>query len=220
MSDELTTTAFLDLPRQLPGPASRARFNEALDRVDAVIAQVSGSVAALDGEMPRVKLHGPFVMEGGEVAVTLPEPYRLGIQCLDVRRGGVAHVEGVHWVEIDERTIAFLDPCEPGEIVVVREYQRGRDAGSLTPIAPGSITTVTETPTGVINSTDGADGNGIFQVSYAIATNTTPKVRIATIIELIPNAHFIWSGRLITIFPGYKPIVGEAITVEYAWSNI
>jgi hypothetical protein len=218
MSDELTT-AFLNLPRQLPGPASRQRFNQALDQVDAVIAQVSGNLAALDGEMPRVKNHGPFLMAGGEVVVTLPEPYRMGIHCLDVVRGGVVHAEGVHWVEIDERTIAFVDPCEPNEIVTVREYQRGRDAGSLTPIAPGSITTVTETPSGVINSTDGADGNGVFQVSYEIATNTTPKVTIASIIDLVPNAHFVWSGRLITIFPGYKPIVGESITVEYAWSN-
>lgn len=217
---EQPITEFLGLPRQLPGLASRTRFNQALDQLDVAVSQVSGHLAALDGELPRIKTHGPYLMAGGEVVVVLPEPYRMGVHSLDVLRGGVGHAEGVHWVEVDERTIMFLDPCVPNEIVVVKEYQRGRDAGSLAPIAPGAITTITETPSGVIDSTDGANGNGVFQVAYEIATGTTPIVRIAGVITLAPNAHFVWSGRFITIFPGYKPIAGETIQVEYSWSNL
>ncbi len=217
MTEPLETPIYL-LPRQAGGPANRARFNQALDRIDTLLGGLAAQVATVDLEVPRIKQHGPFVMAGGETQVELPELYQVGARRLEVERSGVRHVLGVHYQELDARTIEFFDPCQPGEIVMVTEYQIGRDAGALAPLPAGPMYTATEAPTGAIDSTDGSNGNGIFVLTRPIADGTTPRVVISGVIELAPVAHFTWVGNTVTILPGYKPIQGETLSVEYRWA--
>jgi hypothetical protein len=212
-------TDFFEIPRQVAGQGSRTRMNAALDRIDAVLGGLGAQMAAIDNAGVRVKIHPPQVMVGGETLVTLIEPFQEGARRLDVERGGLKHAQNLHWVEIDSDKILFLTPCLPGEVVSVTEYQLGRDAGALPPLPAGPTYEVTETPLGVIDSTNGVNGNGTFTLQHNIAAGTTPGVQISGFLNLTPGSHFTWTDETneIVILSGYKPSIGESLTVTYSW---
>ena len=134
-----------------------------------------------------------------------------------VYSGGLLHSAGTHYVESSSTSITFLDgrsANEHVEIIAVKPVNNN----PTQPSPAISVFNTTETPVGVIDSTDGVDGNGVFTLAHPIAPNTVPNVIISNMIGLDPATQFSWNGSQITINPGYKPIVGESVQVEYFWS--
>lgn len=79
---------------------------------------------------------------------------------------------------------------------------------------------VIEIATGLVNSTDGSNGNGTFTVSSVMLNTPAPKVYISGAFLLIEITQYTWVGNTISILTGYKPISlaagSEYVLVEYA----
>jgi len=198
-------------------------INGNLNQVDGYdiatqLSAITGALATLDLQAARIKVHPPQTMLGGETVITLPEPYQTGIHHLLVSSGGLIQSKGVHWEELSATQIEFTEPREAGEVVEIIEFQRGSDDQS-TVVSQLDLFIATQPAAGVVDSTDGFNGNGTFTLAHDIDTGTVPRVFVAGTLELHPNEHFTWINNTITILPGQKPIVGEQVFVQYLWRN-
>jgi hypothetical protein len=171
-------------------------------------------------ESVQIKLHGPFVMTAGQTVLTLPEPYQTNRRLLQVFRSGLALSQGsdpagtdFDWVVESATSIRFRKPCLQDEVVEVIEFQIGEDDAATS--APAQLVQIQEVASGDINSTDGFDGNGSFNVSHPIALEPLPVVKISGIAELRYGIDYTVDGSTLTILPGAKPIAQEWLVVTY-----
>jgi hypothetical protein len=214
---EPAVTNVYQLPRQIAGQSSRVRFNQMTDMVDNALATLAQAIATVDLQVPMVKPLGPFIMVADQLLVDLGIDLRVG-SILDVRRGGFEHTLGIDWSQPDVRHILFAAPSHQGEVVNIIEYQMGPDAAPPPTVPAGPLYRVyKELLQGLINSTNGTDGNGRFTLLHTIAAGTVPAVQIAGFIDLVPNVHYTWAANYIDILPGNHPVPGETITSDYEW---
>jgi hypothetical protein len=216
---EPTETSQYNFPLQLPGQAGRGRMNTTIEMIDGALAAQAGHLASLSLETVRIKRYPLIIAVAGQTVVPLPETYQTGQRRLRVVSGSAQHVEGVHWEEVDDQSIRFFAPRVEGELIEIDEYQIGPDGGVTPGYPEGPVYSQSVTPTGLVNSTDGTDGNGTFTVPHIIAPDTVPVVWISDILKLQPTIDYTWHDNVIEILPGSKPIGGEWVTVQYQWRN-
>ena len=192
-------------------------IDETMIDISANMSDLAGAIQTVDQRTIRLKIHPAVVSTAGQTTFTVPEQYQTGR--LIVYSGGLQMVAGVHWTEVNDTTIQFTEPRVAGERVQILEYQLGSDDGLPMIIGTTSIFTSTEEASGVVDSTDGFDGNGVFTLSHYIEPGTVPSVRISGSITLTPYTQFTWvdEGNTITIVNGYKPVAPEYVQVEYQW---
>lgn len=173
------------------------------------------AVAVLDRLTPRIR---SFLLTAtaGQTLFTLPEPYSLGQNSLLVFSGGVL-VDS--YTEVSPTQIEFTSARAAGEKIQVIKIQLGADAGVtvVDGLALGSAISA-EIPTGLVNSTNGSDGNGTFTVAFPVDPAITPRVYVGSGLALT-NSMFSRVDRVFTINPPYKPVIGESITILYKRST-
>jgi hypothetical protein len=180
--------------------------------------QLKADLAALDRLTPRIKNHPVLIAEAGQTIFELPEPYVMGRSTLMVWSGGVL-ID--NFTELSDTEIEFAVPREGGERIKVIEFQLGSDDGStITEINPGLQLMQAEVATGVVDGSDGTDGNGTFTVSQDVDTSTAPRLFISGSFELPDGAWDYLGNRTFEIFAPYKPIVGEQVTIFYRPSGL
>jgi hypothetical protein len=181
--------------------------------------QLASDVAALDLKSVRFKKYDPIVATDGQTSFALtvggqPETYQMGQNRLLVFSGSVL-AEG-DYTEQDNQHILFTTGREEGEVVQVIEMQVGSDDGStVVDDSPNQTFMQGETPVGVVDSTDGFDGNGVFTVSQTVFPTPAPRIFISGAIEL-PSDLWTRVGKTFTIADGHKPQVGESISIFYS----
>lgn len=174
-------------------------------------AAFSGTGGGGGGGGTTVKIHGPFVQTGGQTVVTLPETYDNAVKTLHVLRDGVGLYEGVHWTATSTTTITFGAAFASfvGEEVLIIEFENAAPGGG------GGGSYAEEVATGVVDSTDGVNGNGTFTVTNTILLSPPPQVWISGAILLTSGVHYNISGAQVIFVSGAKPTVGEYILVKY-----
>lgn len=206
------------IPLQQQGQASRGVWNQAVANIDSLIAQLTGNLQTLALQTHRLKKHAFVTAFEGQQVFDTAESYVMGRNGLIVFTGPLLCHEGVDWVEVSPNRIQFLTPRFAGEKILILEQEEGAEVADI-PTAPTTdpVITTTETPVGAINSTDGFNGNGTFELAHPIAANTVPKVIISRSFELAPGSQFLYGGSTIEILPGNKPTPPETVSVEYQW---
>jgi hypothetical protein len=175
--------------------------------------QVKADLAALDRITPRIKNHPIIIAEPGQIIFELPEPYIMGESTLLVWSGGVLVDD---FTEISSREIEFSTPREGGERIKIVEFQVGSDDGStISEVSPSIALMLSEIAIGVVDGTDGTDGNGIFTVARDVDPSTQPRIFVSGAFELPLSTWAYRGGRTFEIFSPYKPIVGEQVTIFY-----
>lgn len=173
---------------------------------------LQSAVAQLDLLTPRIKSQPVQVATLGQTIFTLPEPYVMGSNSLLVFSGSVLADD---YTELSATQIQFNSPRELGERIKVIEIQIGSDTGTtVVDTLPSTSFLAGEIPAGVINGTNGSDGNGTFTVAFDVDPAVTPRLFIGGGMELLP-VMFTRLLRVFTILAPYKPTVGEVLAIYY-----
>jgi hypothetical protein len=172
------------------------------------------AVALLDRLTARVKTFS-FSATAGQTVFTLPETYEVGQNALLVFSGGVL-VDT--YTETSPAQITFTSARELGENIQIIKVQLGAAAGVtvVDGFTLGPAITA-ETPTGLITSTDGTNGNGTFTVAFPVDAAITPRVLVSGL-ELSP-VMFSRTGQTFVVNAPYKPVIGETVSILYKRSS-
>lgn len=163
------------------------------------------------GTSGNVIVHPQHTFTGGETTATVPVPYDTALRQLLVFNDHMLLVQGVDWTPLTTTSITLTQPAIAGEVLQIVQFF----------ITPGTSVyqIVGEQPSGVVNSTDGTNGNGVFTLVQTPLLSPVPRVYFDG--THISTSWYGIAGNTITFVSGFKPqtngVTPEVVTVDYSW---